>query len=95
LVAIVERNRLAGRTGELGTLLIGQVEVAGLFDQRCEPARETRNRRERDEGIETRQFALQILGHLLDQEIAEGDAAQTLLAVRDRIEHGGRRRLCG
>jgi hypothetical protein len=30
---------------------------------------------------------MQLLDHLLDQEVAEGDAAQARLAIRDRIEH--------
>src|SRR5688572_32990724 len=30
---------------------------------------------------------MQVFGHLLDEEVAEGDAAQALLATGDRIEH--------
>ncbi len=41
--------------------------------------------------FETRQFAAQFLHHLLDEEIAEGDASQSLLAVGYRIEDSGPR----
>ncbi|MEZ5858729.1 MAG: hypothetical protein R3D28_06955 [Geminicoccaceae bacterium] len=34
--------------------------------------------------------ARQLLDHLLDEEMAEGDAAQALLAVGDRVEDRGR-----
>ena len=40
-----------------------------------------------------RQFALQFLDHLLDQEIAETDPRQAALRVGDRIENRRRRRL--
>ena len=36
--------------------------------------------------LELRKFRLQLLDHLLDQEIAERHAAQAILAVGDRIE---------
>src|ERR1700730_18696045 len=36
-----------------------------------------------------RKLCLQLLNYLLDQEIAERDAAQAVLAVGDRIEDGG------
>src|ERR1700722_3986427 len=39
--------------------------------------------------LELRKLRLQLLNHLLDQEIAERDAAQAVLAVGDRIENGG------
>ncbi len=71
----------------------GGVERTRLF---ClafarEPIGKSRNRRERDEGLEARQFAREILDNLLDQEIAERNAAEPLLRVRDRIEYGRRR----
>ena len=56
-----------------------------------QPAGEARHRRQRHEGIEAGQLALQVLDHLLDQEVAERDAAQPFLAVGDRVEHGGGR----
>ncbi len=67
---------------------VGAVLVLALFG---EPAREAGRGRQGDEGREPRQIALELLHHLLDQEIAEGDAAQPVLAIRDRIEDGGRR----
>ena len=56
-----------------------------------EPGAEARHRRERHEGLERRHLAAEVLDHLLDQEVAEGDAGQPLLAVRDRVEDRGRR----
>ena len=61
----------------------------------AEPAREARNRRQSDEGLQPRQFAPQVLDHLLDEEIAETDAGEAGLRVGDRIEHRRRRRLGG
>ncbi len=54
-----------------------------------EPGAEAGHRRERHEGRELGEFAGDLLDHLLDQEIAEGDAAEALLAVRYGIEHRG------
>ena len=56
---------------------------------------EAGDRRERGEAPQVRELALQLLGHLLDQQVAERDAAQAFLAVGDRVEHravGARRR---
>src|SRR5581483_4696523 len=71
---------------ERAALLFLEQSVPTLLAQ---PAVEAGQRRERYERIQLGQLALQILDHLLDQEIAEGDATQALLAVRDRIEHRG------
>ena len=55
------------------------------------PAAQTRHRRQGDEGAQPAQLVPQVFHHLLDQKIAERDAAQARVAVRDRIEHGGLR----
>ena len=68
-------------------LLVADRNVVGLF----QPLHEARHRRQRDERIQLRQFAPQLLDHLLDQEAAEGNAAKPFLCVRDRIEHRGAR----
>ena len=51
-----------------------------------EPAAEARDRRQRRELLQVRELALQVLGHLLDQQVAERNAAQPFLAVGDRVE---------
>ena len=66
-------------------LLVGDRNVVRFI----QPLHEARHRRQRHECIELRQFAPQFLDHLLDQEIAERDAAKPFLRVRDRIEHRG------
>src|SRR4029077_1297142 len=53
---------------------------------RLEPGAESWNRREGDETLDLRQLAADLLDHLLDEEIAEIDAREALLAIRDRIE---------
>ena len=53
-----------------------------------EPAAEAGDRRQRREAAQVRELALQVLGDLLDQQVAERDPAQPLLAVGDRVEHG-------
>ena len=55
------------------------------------PGPEGRDRRQRHEGFDARQFAPDLLDDLLDQEIAEAHAGEPLLAVRDRIEGRGAR----
>ena len=69
--------------------------AAGSAAARCEPGPEARCRREGHERLQAGQVAGQLLHHLLDQEVAEGDAAQALLAVADRVEDGRRRLLGG
>ena len=59
--------------------------MAGGSDA-SQPAK-PRHRRQRHEGAQVRHRVLQILRHLLDQEGAEGDAGQALVAIGDRIEH--------
>src|SRR6185437_647713 len=67
----------------------GQQRV--LVDRKLlvEPAAETRAGRQRGESLETRQFGGEAVDDPLDEKIAEADAGQSLLAVRDRIEDGG------
>src|SRR5262245_8885038 len=59
---------------------VGAEALAIVF----QPAPETRHRRQGGEAAHMRQLALKLLGDLLDQQIAERDAAQALLAVGDR-----------
>src|SRR6185312_16629394 len=53
----------------------------------AEPAPESRHRGERGEAPQVRKLALQLLGDLLYEQVAERYAAQPLLAVGDRVEH--------
>ena len=69
-------------------LLLGRTRL-GLL----QPWHEARHRRQRDERVELGQLAAQFLDHLLDQEIAERNAAEPALGVGDRIEHRGARAL--
>ena len=65
--------------------------IAFCSSQRAEPG----DRRQRGEAAQVRELALELLGDLLDQQVAERDAAQPFLAVGDRVEHraiGVRRR---
>ncbi len=71
--------------GEQRPLLVGHRNVGGAL----QPLHEARHRRQRHEIFQLRQFALQFLGHLLDQEAAEGNAGEAALGVGDRIEHRG------
>src|SRR5260370_355525 len=61
-----------------------------------EPAPEARYRRQGGEALQLRKLRLELLDNLLDQEIAERNAAQPVLAIRDRIEDRrvGARGLC-
>src|SRR5690606_25213740 len=63
-------------------------KVGALVCNLSQPALKPRNRRQGDKGLEGGNFGGQFLHHLLDQKVAKGDAFQTLLAVRDRIENG-------
>ena len=54
---------------------------------RRQPAAKTRYRRQGDEGLQGRHFLAQLLHHVLDQEIAKGDAREPGMAIADRIEH--------
>ena len=90
------RARLRGPAG-----MIGQIERSpGLGGERLrsrvgafarEPGGEAGRGRQRDEVLQSRPFPAQILDDLLDQEIAETDALESALRVRDRIEDGRRR----
>src|SRR6266853_1773419 len=72
--------------GEQGS----ELRVPGIaFPQPCsvgEPFAETRDRRERGEGLQARKLAAEVYGDLLDEKIAERDAAQAFLGIRDRIK---------
>ena len=88
--------RLRGPAG-----MIGQIERSPRLARKqrrgrvCAFAREPRSEagrgRQRDEVLQARPFPAQILDDLLDQEIAETDALESALRVRDRIENGRRR----
>src|SRR6266404_5992113 len=59
--------------------------ISGRWPSR-EPAPEARYRRQGGEALQLRKLRLELLDNLLDQEIAERNAAQPVLAIRDRIE---------
>src|SRR5260221_8564094 len=65
------------------------IGVAFLCKLLREPAPEARHRRQRRKPLELRKVRLQLLDHLLDQEVAERDAVQAVLTVGDRIEDRG------
>ncbi len=70
-----------------GALRLGEVVKLVALARALQPAAEAGQRRQRDEGPQRGDFLLQIGGHLLDEEVAERDARQPLLAVGDGIEH--------
>ena len=92
-------ERLAHARRGLGAFRPSVLErdVAHGLDQRLDrgivaafhPAPEARDGRQRHEGLDLRQFATDLLDHLLDQEIAEAHAGKALLAIRDRVEGRG------
>ena len=53
-----------------------------------EPLAESGNGRNGGKDSQAGKFFFQILGHFLDQEVAERHAAKTLLTVGDRVKHG-------
>ena len=63
-----------------GKRLNGRI-VGGL-----DPGAKAGDRREGDESLNSWQLSADFLHHLLDEKIAEADARQALLAIRDRIE---------
>ena len=66
----------AGRRGQQRRLLRAEQPLLRRRGHLpLQPAAEARHRRQRREAPELRQLGLQLLDHLLDQEIAEGDAA--------------------
>src|SRR5690242_10181042 len=65
------------------------VGIASFRKPLREPAPEARHRRQGAEALKLRKLRLQLLDHLLDQEIAERYAAQAILAVGYRIENRG------
>ena len=76
---------------------VGQRREIRLAQQ---PGGQAGHRRQRAEGLDARQLALQLLGHALDQEVAQRHVAQPRLAVADAVEGGdaealGRQRRAG
>src|ERR1700738_4707603 len=65
------------------------VGIASFRKPPHEPSPKVRNWRQGREALQLRKLRMQLLDHLLDQEIAERYAAQTVLAVGDRIENRG------
>ena len=66
--------------------------VALRCERPIEPARKSWRRRQRHERLEARRIADKIFRDLLQKEVAERNALEAFLAVRDRIEDGRRRR---
>ena len=68
----------------------GELRVPGIaFPQprtTGKPFAETRDRRESGEGLQARKFAAEVFGDLLDEKIAERDATQAFLGIRNRVE---------
>ncbi|EXI92464.1 MAG: hypothetical protein AW12_00590 [Candidatus Accumulibacter sp. BA-94] len=58
------------------------------------PAAEGRQRRQGGEADQPRIIAFEVVDHPLEQEVAEGHAAQAGLRVGDRVEDRRRRALC-
>src|SRR5258708_31925155 len=65
------------------------VGIASFRKPLHEPTAEARHRRQGGEALQLRKLRMQLLDHLLDQEIAERYAAQAVLAVGYRIENRG------
>ena len=63
-----------------------------LPDRPDQPLAEAGDRREGGELAQLRVLRRELPHHLLDEEVAEGDAGEPSLAVADRIEDGGVRR---
>src|SRR5947209_10663381 len=63
--------------GKHGALLVAHRHVV----RRLHPEPEARDRRKGDECLESRQLALQLLDHLLDKEVAEGNSGKPGLTV--------------
>ena len=55
--------------------------VTGTSLRLLQPRNKTGHRRKRDEVFQLRQFAAQLLGHLLDQGAAERNAAEAALGL--------------
>ena len=68
----------------------GELHVPRIaFPQPCstrKPFAEARDRREGGEGLQARKLAAEIFCDLLDEKIAERDAAQAFLGVRNRVK---------
>ena len=65
------------------------IGIASIRKPLTEPAPKPRYRRQGGKTLQLRKLRLELLDHLLDQEIAERHAAQAILAVGDRIENRG------
>jgi transposase InsO family protein len=70
------------KAGECRAVLVRQPAVA-IGTLVGEPGCEARDRRQRHERRQFRQLAADFLHHLLDEKMAEADARETALAVRD------------
>src|SRR6478609_9040985 len=66
-----------------------RIGIASIRKPWTEPAPKPRHRRQGGKTLQLRKLRLELLDHLLDQEIAERHAAQAVLAVGDRIEDRG------
>src|SRR6266436_462823 len=62
------------------------IGVASLCKALTEPAPKPRYRRQGGKTLQLRKLRLELLDHLLDQQVAERYSAQAVLAVGDRIE---------
>src|ERR671910_564311 len=67
----------------------GRRKNAAQLGGRLQPGAEPLHRRERRKSLEIGQLGLELGRDLLDQKIAERDAAQPGLTVADRVEDGG------
>src|SRR5688500_20399561 len=70
-----------------GSFLLGIENPALALPLAGKPAGKNRRRRQRNKSLQVRQSLLQLLDHLLDQKIAEGDAAEAFVGIRDGLEH--------
>src|SRR6267154_5216391 len=65
------------------------IGVASICKPLTEPAPKPRHRRQSGKTLQLRKLCLELIDHLLDQEIAERYAAQAVLAVGARIDNRG------
>ncbi len=81
--------RLADHRQQGCDLALGQRVVALALEAAVDVLAQARDGRQGGELLHLRQFLGEPIGHALDQEVAEADAGQALLAVGDGIEDGG------
>ena len=72
-----------------GDLALGKHRIALGFRPMLDMLAQAGDRREGGEVLDVGQVARKLIGDALDQEVAEADAGEALLAVRDRIEDRG------